>query len=571
MSIAAQSPLNLEDIKFDQPGGPVRFDNPSDTIFASLFLPASISKDGLDSVPWEFCDRILSAIRSPQFNPKEVTFKNCGDMFRRVGNHRRDLWSAVEARSTCNASFPLPILDGIVDCLKAAMPSHTSSETGDYGYDQRIDGREWTKTLQSMMLVHSSWHARAKRCLGYSLVSTYGPTPLMLQNPTFGEWTKELHLSYNGDGGGSLVDLWSIAPTEPNDYFLDVLCARVHNVRFVNISLEFISPEDLAPIFKALSYLDSLEKLLVKAADDCDEFPVHTVLTAVSEARHPTLRVLKFQAPMIDLANFTTAMDSLASFETLHSIELVSLPLRINQVIGMSRLLWTRNLSKGGSHFDVQEIRIDCVSESDYNAISIPRAQSLTEGVTKLLQDTKRVKFRFVPRKPRASDREPESRAASYRVIDGVLGTWLALCTSAHTVDFQGFLWTQAEMFQRIDKQFGALAKIRELVIEAASAPCPPPSNPGDTTDSVAEEFARAQFQTNDAELSEVVGAGLFPGLLSLKVIFPERWLGICVPRFASKDAHERGSWGAEERRMLLPHCRQRCSEKCISFHVEIV
>ncbi|KLO17885.1 hypothetical protein SCHPADRAFT_994041, partial [Schizopora paradoxa] len=567
MTIAAQNSLNLEDIEFDQPGGPVQFDNPSDTIFASLFLPVSLNEDGLDSVPWQFCDRILYAIRSPQFDPKKVTFKNCGDMFCSIGSRRRDMWSAVEARPTCNASFPMVILDGIVDCLQAEMPPRTSSENRDYTYDQMPEVRQWTKTLQSMMLVHSSWHARAKRCLGHSLVSSYGPIPTTLQNPTFGLWTKELHLSFNPNEDDEF-DQWSVALTQYHNYLMKALCSRLPNIRLASICLEKVSANVLAPICDALAHLDSLKELRLKPAFECDEFPVHLLITAISEARHPTLQVLQLYEPDFNISNLPSQIDSLAPLEKLHSVQLEGRPLEHFRAIGFSKALWSRDPAKRGSHFRMDNVTIDCVPESSLNVMRDPFFQGMNESTVGLLRSTELVKFRFVPRQPQITDRKTSSRTAERSSISSVLGSWLALCSSARTVVFHDFAWTQTKMFEQIHEQFGALEEIKELVIEAASHS---PSGLSEGGGFEAEEFAKTQFPLNDDELSRVVGTSLFPGLRVLKVTFSKRWLEMCVEDFKSDDVGEHGRWRAEERRMLLPQCRKRCAEGSIRFDVDIL
>ncbi|KLO17880.1 hypothetical protein SCHPADRAFT_994038 [Schizopora paradoxa] len=559
MPIAAQSPLNIEDIKLDEPGGPVRFENPSDTIFASLFLPEESS----DSVPWQYCDRILSAIRSPQFNPKEVTFESSGDMFRRVGDRRRDRWAVMEARSTCSASFPLVILDCVLDRLQAVISMPTSLSPDDY-FARRVSRMEWwEEALQNMMLVHPSWRASVKRLLGNTARSLYGPSPLTLSNPLFGEWTRELRLIFR-------ANRFAVFLNKPHNYFLTTLCARIPNIRLVDMDLMEISASALSIICKAVSTLVFLEELTLIGTYSYIKMPLRSIYHAISEARHPNLRILRLHARLFDLREAFGSMHSLATLEKLHSVQLMRYHLEINQSIGTSRLLWSRNPSNHSSSFKLIDLRIDCVFQSALRLMSFNRAEVMDEEIVKMLQCTEVVRLRFVSSESRRFDNrlpvdavpEGSSRMIAHRLIE---------CSTARTLVLQDFLWTQMNIFAQIFKQVGGLVRIENLVIEAASALSTPPTDPSNNSESKGEEFAKTQFPLNDAELSGMVGAGLFPGLLTLKVIFPERWLEICVPRFSSKDAHEKGGLSAEERCRLLPHCRQKCFERSIVFDVDIV
>ncbi|KLO17877.1 hypothetical protein SCHPADRAFT_994036 [Schizopora paradoxa] len=578
MTIETRSPLSLEDIKFNGLGGPVHFENTSDTIFASLFLPVSFDDNYLNSVPWQFCDRILSAIQSPHFNSKEVTFKSFGDMMCSVGARKHDTWSVVEGRPTCNASFPTVILDRVLDCLKAGMPSPTfSEEDGDTDDDEEEedgDGEyKWTKTLKNMMLVHSSWHASVKRLLGYALVSSRGPTPTAIQNPIYGEWTREMHLRFDVDGE-DYIDKCTFASTEPKIYFMNSLCARFSNVRLVNICLTESHGIVLASIRKALLDLVSLEEIIVQELFDSDELPVQRVLSAISDARHPTLRILRLHAGRFDLDNFITPISSLANLEMLHTVELLSHPLAHYRPIGVSRVLWSRDPSNRGSHFTLSDVSIDCVSESVLNAMPYPSHYEPNEGITQLLRSANPISFRFVPREEEALDSMPSSRAtAAPRSISGLLGPWMAHCSSAHKVVFHELPWSHTKIFRPLHERFRALASIKELIIEVA-----PLSTSSKSTSSKNKEeliLARSQFTVAEAmlsaNLSQAIGAGAFPGLLALKVTFPESFLENYVPKFDSNDVRGGEGWGMEERRMLLPHCKQKCVERSVAFHVEIV
>ncbi|KLO17881.1 hypothetical protein SCHPADRAFT_886690 [Schizopora paradoxa] len=522
MSIPALSPLNLEDINFSKPGGPVRFDNPSDTIFASLFLPFSSESDEdcLGSVPWQFCDRILAAIRSPQFDSKEVSFKNWVDMFSSVGNRRRDKWSTLE---------------NITDC-------------------------HWTKrnTLQTMVLVHSSWHARAKRALGYSLVSYFDPIQTTLQNPIFGVWTKELHLSFD-QYDDDKFDRWSLTPSLSHVYLTKIFCARVPNIRLASIRLKEASTNFLTTICEVLTHLDSLEELHLEPGQECNQFPVDSLIAAILGVRYPTLRVLEFHDPDIDIDYLTSQIDSLAPLQKLHSVRLVWRVFNICPKIQLSRASWSRDVAQRGSHFSIKDITIDFILDLASTDMHTVHVQEFNTALIRLLQSTELVRFQFF-RPPSVLYLNANASSQTAGSISSLVGPWLALCSSAHTVLFIDFAWKRLKMFGQIYEEIGALSGIEELVIEAES----PNYLHGPSEDDVI--LAKTQFPLNDEELSRVIGAMLFPGLRVLKVTFQKRWLEISVEGYKLGDMDEH-----EERRMLLPHCRQKCIERSVTFSVDIV
>ncbi|KLO17878.1 hypothetical protein SCHPADRAFT_886687 [Schizopora paradoxa] len=447
----------------------------------------------------------------------------------------------VEARPTCNASLALVILDCVLDHLRAEISSPTSLSPDDY-FAQRGSGMEWwEETVQNMMLVHSSWRASVKRLLGHTAKSLYGPSPLTLQNPIWGRWTKELRLSF-------CENSFSVAVNEPLSYFLAALCTRIPNVRLVDMNLIEVSASALSNTCQAVSTLEHLEELTLKGAYGYIEFPLQPVYHAISEARHPNLQILRLHANIFDFGKAFGLMQSLATLERLHSVQLLWYPLESSQPIGTSRLLWSRDPSNHGSPFKLIDLRIDCVSEQALNAMSYIQVEEMDEELVKILQSTQVVRLRFVARKPRHSDNGPSSRDAVPERTSRMIAHRLVHCSTARTLVLHDLLWTQMSTFARIHKEVGPLVRIENLVIEAASALFPSPSDPSNYSETKGEEFAKTQFPLSDAELSEMVGAGLFPGLLTLKVIFRERWLEICVPRFSSKDAHERGRWSAEER-----------------------
>lgn len=120
-------------------------------------------------------------------------------MFSCIGQRREEGWSVVEARPRTDSLFPQVFLEGIFDIVKAEMEQtmvYTRRNLWNRPPGPWSVLQWWKDALKSMMLVHSSWHACARRLLGFAVVSN-GPTSYVVLNPLFGRWTKELHLSYS--------------------------------------------------------------------------------------------------------------------------------------------------------------------------------------------------------------------------------------------------------------------------------------------------------------------------------------------------------------------------------------
>ncbi|KLO17879.1 hypothetical protein SCHPADRAFT_145720 [Schizopora paradoxa] len=584
MSTAAQSPLNAVDIDFEKPGGPVQFENSSDTIFASLFLPVfnlrpedrtyrHSDTDSEDSqqrkpidfdseiIPWQFCDRILEVLRNPLFSPKEVSFENCGDMFRRVGQKRQDKWSVVETRPACE-TFPLAILEGVLDILRAELDSQAFFDVNCSLSSRRCRGVVWRETLQNMVSVHSSWHTSVKRLLGHAIDSPRGPVPTTLQNPVFGGWTRALYLSYDPDCDIVFSNI-SVIPNRPHGYFLNSLCSRLANIRVVHLCLTEISDNAIEVICDALSSLELLEELNLETGDVL--FPIHPTFSVISKAQHPTLQILRLFATSFTFEDISVSLCSLEILKKLHSVKLIYN--MAHPAIGISGVSWTRLPPKRGYPFALNDIRMNCEPYLTLDGWQPPRLEDINEGIIKVLQSTKLVTLRFIDVHQGLYHVPPPSK------ICALLAPWLTRCSSARTLIIHQFPWSQMQTFELIWEQSGALSIVEELVIEVAHRPLLVGLRAHHRFEYVPEErmqLARAQFPIGDAELSRMVGAGLFPRLRTLKVTFPDYWLELCVERFHSEDTREGGGWGVEERRMLLPHCRKRCSERSIAFNVEV-
>lgn len=557
----------------NEPGGPVCFENPSDTIFARLFLPVSSSDINLStasflhepkSIPWQFCDRILNIIRDPRFKPMEISFEDSGDMFRSIGQRRNKAWSVVEARPTCNSSFPLVILDGVLDFLKEDMikAQNTSNHVGGI-WSAATEVPEWKKTLQNMMFVHSSWHFSVKRLLGYSVVSSHGPGPSFIQNPLFGGWTRELSLSFNEsnvreEDSNSSSPLSPFAPGKPYGFFLSTLCTRIPNTRLVHFSLSEFCGTSLATVCNALSLLPSLEELQLEAK--CNFFPLQSITTAISATHLPALRSLRLYGWRFKFDNLPILLRALGSLKMLCFVQCICLdsvrdcnPYR---KIGIRDASWHRNPSEPSSPFTLDDLRVDCATEF-YQTFDAPFGNDATN---KVLQATKVVEFRVLGTQQRLEI----SHAAVPSTIADVIAPRLGQCSSARKLVFHRFPWTRMKTFEQTREQLGTLRNVEELVVKITALPYPPQSDSWLRATRKEKALAKEQFSLNDAQLSRVVEHGWISGLRVLTVIFPKQWLDIYVDGL--QEARSRGDIG-----LVLPHCRQKCVERGICCKVGIV
>lgn len=115
--VSYERTCRLRDTIHETPVVPIHFNNPSDELFARLFVNESPDT----CIPWKYYDMLLSALRDASFDPKEITFKNSGDMFSFVGRKRDEGWSAVESRSGDTSAFPQAVLEAVFDLIKDEM------------------------------------------------------------------------------------------------------------------------------------------------------------------------------------------------------------------------------------------------------------------------------------------------------------------------------------------------------------------------------------------------------------------------------------------------------------------
>ncbi len=198
--------------------------------------------------------------------------------------------------------------------------------------------------------------------------------------------------------------------------------------------------------------------------------------------------------------------------------------------------------------FTLDNLRIDC-----------PRKSSGTTGdvivqnrdVHEMLRSgARRVEFRVLEREFRLDD--PIA-------MGNMLAPMLALCTSARELVFNGLLWTRMKIFEQVQAQ-GVPKTVEELTIRITTLPL----QRGWFNEPIRKVIAPAmeQFSLNDDTLSQALILGLAPGLRVLKVLFLEEG--------EVNEFFKNYLLGHEGRlHLLLPRCRQICSERDIKFTVD--
>ncbi|KLO17849.1 hypothetical protein SCHPADRAFT_144873 [Schizopora paradoxa] len=285
----------------------ISFDNPSDALLARLSLT-----DGLDS---RTLDLVISAIRNPAFDAREVTFTSSGDIFAVIAKSRAVQTSSLETRSLTFPKHVVPeiVLDCVFDILKVDLLNAASDIRRQYGVMRiaRDMADCWAfsfavRTLAFCSLVHSSWLLRARRALGSVLMSQNQPFSRIIRNPCFGPWTRELDLT-----------LRSCQSADELVYLIQ----RMPNLRFTRLDLLKLKLHEpiASTICKAISTLEILEDLILVLPESTKAGILHLFC----KLHLPRLKVLRFVSN--DAATYSSyvprpfpSMLSMPRLRTLH-------------------------------------------------------------------------------------------------------------------------------------------------------------------------------------------------------------------------------------------------------------
>ncbi|KLO18361.1 hypothetical protein SCHPADRAFT_122324 [Schizopora paradoxa] len=360
----------------------IRFDNPSDAIFAQLFLKT----DGT-GIPFALFDTILSAIRDPSFNPKEVTFKDCGDFCSYTTSSRdRDICRRGWAGG---AGLPEVVLENVFEIL------------GDELRDADKPIRAGSSLL-NYALVHPSWFVHARPALGYFyFYSTARPhcPSRSLMNSFAGPWTRHLYIGFGESVG---------RPSCHSHINVKTLLARLPNLQSFHVRIHSDASNKYYGIFakevcKPLPLLTGLEKV---SFDDLVQ--PDPVVQQLCEVPPPNLKIVQFSGerfsssrwsaePMPLLApQWLSPLLSITSLQSVciqeahyhHDVDYSSCHghgrgLSRRSPIAIVALLWSRSSSSADT-FDLDELRV--------TGGDVPEKYMDEPGV---FQVAKRMDFRF--------------------------------------------------------------------------------------------------------------------------------------------------------------------------------
>ncbi|KLO06761.1 hypothetical protein SCHPADRAFT_932879, partial [Schizopora paradoxa] len=539
------------------------FENPSDNIFARIFT--KVKEDGSSTeencVPWKFCDIILSAIRDPRFNAKDVTFENCGEMLSRMASRRDEGWSkvAVRAHVTSSSGLPTVVLLGVLNMLKVEMQE--ALDIGRWGAIVQdfslvtsrfasVGFRDWRETLRNIALVHPSWYIHARLLLGYAIRARHGPSPNLIRNPLFGGWTRELHISF---GIGQIPGV--------DHSLLPFLCARVPNVRMASFSISVFNAniENLAEIIcKGISALERVEEVVFLG----DAVPGELILV-LSRTLHPSLRTVRFLLPSksfkLESEKMPKHMSSLSSLPNLRSIHVA--------LYDGHRLL--QSFSRFGIVSALSWHRI--VESNDFALHHFCYEPRAVDAPKTLFRDVKlcsvrHAEFDLFLLDPGSGDKVDNVSAAISRSCSGnKSGCKITLRRSRGPGFGLGH-------FAHCLSKARTHPSVQELELITSLVPNIPDAKPGFMNGKEIKMMERVAL--DDHHLSKVLVPEITPGLRVVRVLLKETMLSSqYLKDFSTRTARSLGEEITSDTQFtyLLPECLQKCRERDIEFIVDIL
>lgn len=520
-------------------------------------MPLAVAVDGSteDYIPWKFCNTLLSVIRNPQFNPMEVTFESCGEMLSRAASRREEGWSNVSGRTQATIGPSPVILLGVLDSLKDEMQQALDIERWG-AIDQKFNFvgsrfssegfRRWKETLRNIALVHPSWYTHVRRLLGYGMRSRNGGSPNLIQNPLFGGWTQELHMSFD-----------TLLESGVHHSLLPTLCARVCNVRLVSFSLtKYTKNADslVELICKGLSVLTKVEEVIFLG----DAVP-NELIALVAETQHSTLQIARFALQngcfKLESERFPQVISPLASLPSLRVIEVA---LSDSFALGkpsfarfgtVSAVSWSRNPTESGSQFSLDHL---CYQ---WRPVDIPARDIMLRSVRHVEIDL------FIMGNFDRGDNV--SAAISKSCSDYSSACQLTLQKS------RGPGFGLAHFALCLIKA-NVHPSVQELVLITTLAPSIPSMKIEGKEDLIMTRVAQ-----DDERLSEALGSQTIPGLRAVRVLLREQLL----PSQFLRDITEGVARSSGETEItsdaryvyLLPQCMRKCKERGVTFTVDIL
>ncbi|KLO17865.1 hypothetical protein SCHPADRAFT_994027 [Schizopora paradoxa] len=336
----------------------IRFETPSDALFAKLFLK-------IDGLSLAVFDDILSTICNPAFNAKEITFKECGDFCSYVASSKnKDVYRGAEESST---GIPEVILQEVFDILgdeyrslrDTARTFHHGNMLREFslfsGLENELAKRR--ANIFNCALVHTSWLVLARPVLGYFLecypASKRRPLSISLTHSFFGTWTRDLQITFYNDY------------YSPNDTVaVKAFLARLPNIqsfhlrapKFESSRLGVHGPHGvfIKEVCKALSSLPNLEEILINTAEGD-----HThYVQEFSKFSAPKLKIIRFSGGWLDYSTPPHIPDWLLPLVPISSLRSVRIQdAHIDRMRFFDGISWARS-STNSSTFDVEELSV---------------------------------------------------------------------------------------------------------------------------------------------------------------------------------------------------------------------
>lgn len=155
----------------------IRFNSKTDAVLAEMLFKEEL---GIQKF-----NQLLTVLRNPEFDVKDVTFKNPLEIFHHVASKKQE--AAVErSGNIAVAGMPSLVLSGVIRTLVEEVPSIEGPE----GHRPLSEAE---RTLLNMTLAHRSWSFLAQKGLG-ERVFIRGTASLRaaMLSPLLGSWTKQL-------------------------------------------------------------------------------------------------------------------------------------------------------------------------------------------------------------------------------------------------------------------------------------------------------------------------------------------------------------------------------------------
>ncbi|KLO17827.1 hypothetical protein SCHPADRAFT_900204 [Schizopora paradoxa] len=259
-----------------------QFKSASDALLARLSI--------MNGIEDAILDLFLSVVNDPNFDSKEVSFKESADIHLCVAERRQENLDSLGNRSSqdmvnVTAGLPTVVLDCVVDVLKYELEDAVVAlRSGDgisfispgpplscFGNieEERKAIRASRRVLSTCCVVHTSWLSRAHRALGCALMLPLRRTeeiPLLshfVRSPLYSSWTRQVDLKFSlTDHRQRLKNLPSMFSRMPNIDFLQLdFTGKTNPFSVIDQEERDFDTEFIQFIFDTICGLQELQQL----------------------------------------------------------------------------------------------------------------------------------------------------------------------------------------------------------------------------------------------------------------------------------------------------------------------